>query len=61
MCMTQDTEAGTIWLDEDAREALEQWRARVEDREGFTPNPGQAVESACTKAIAWDERGSDVL
>ncbi len=40
-----------IWLNAEQRETFNEWMDHVEERQGVALNPGQAVQSACAKAL----------
>lgn len=49
--MAQVPDAGTVWVSDEQAEALNEWMAHIEDTSGIEPKPGQAIASACNKAL----------
>jgi len=51
MAQQNDDEGKAIWLNGEQRQTFNEFVEHFEEKEGFTPNPGQAVQSACAKAL----------
>ena len=49
--MAEQNDGKAIWLNGEQRQTFNEFVEHFEETQGFEPNPGQAVQSACKTAL----------